>query len=166
MSDFIFDCYPGSKGRDRYGLDDGGNYDSLIEPFVGGGRFLFKMLRKYPGIKYAFIADSDPTVRVPYEVWLKPELHEQVYFHLRQLSVKFRRYARAYAIALLSLFGWRSFNFLLSLMDTLINAIRQALKGKVWQKLKAEFDEVYVNAYYKEHLFKSKKSSSDVNNSS
>lgn len=72
--------YPGSKRL--YDFNDCGNYDSVIEPFTGSGITSLKLMSQ--GTRSLFWADTDPTMRAIYCVWVNSELHDQFYIHLEE----------------------------------------------------------------------------------
>jgi len=79
--------YPGSKRL--YDFNDCGDYDSVIEPFTGSGITSLKLMSQ--GARSLFWADTDPTMRAIYRVWVNSELHDQFYIHLEEFRSSFFR---------------------------------------------------------------------------
>jgi len=79
--------YPGSKRL--YDFNDCGDYDSVIEPFTGSGITSLKLMSQ--GARSLFWADTDPTMRAIYHVWVNSELHDQFYSYLEEFRSSFCR---------------------------------------------------------------------------
>lgn len=79
--------YPGSKRL--YDFNDCGNYDSVIEPFTGSGITSLKLMSQ--GARSLYWADTDPTMRAIYRVWVNSKLHDQFYIHLEEFRSSFFR---------------------------------------------------------------------------
>jgi site-specific DNA-adenine methylase len=77
--------YPGSKRL--YDFDDRANYDSVIEPFTGSGITSLKLMNR--GARSLFWADTDPTMRAIYRVWIDKSLHDLFYSYLEGFRSSF-----------------------------------------------------------------------------
>ena len=113
--------YPGSKRL--YDFNDCGNYDSVIEPFTGSGITSLKLMSQ--GARSLFWADTDPTMRAIYRVWVDKSLHDQFYFYLEEFRASFFKESPT----LVCLDGMR----------LLKDSIR-SIQDKAWTQLKDTFD--------------------------
>ena len=121
MTTALVPRYPGSKRL--YDLDDRGDYDSVIEPFTGSGITSLKLMSK--GARSLFWADTDPTMRAIYQVWVDKSLHDQFYFYLEEFRASFFKES----LTLVCPDGMR-------LLEDSIRSIQD----KAWNQLKETFD--------------------------
>jgi len=113
--------YPGSKRL--YDFNDCGDYDSVIEPFTGSGITSLKLLNQ--GARSLYWADTDPTMRAIYQVWVDKSLHDQFYFYLEEFRASFFKES----LTLVCPDGMR----------VLEDSIRST-QDKAWNQLKETFD--------------------------
>jgi len=83
MSQLLIPRYPGGKRKLLSQIYDGGRYDSIVEPFIGGGAATLRLL---PIVGNAYLSDADPTVWSIWHCWNHPELHLAVYENLKTLK--------------------------------------------------------------------------------
>lgn len=76
--------FPGSKRRHwRFFVDE--TYDSIVEPFAGGGSISVKATEINPWAS-VFAADANPATWAVWHCWGNLQLHSEVYCHVERLK--------------------------------------------------------------------------------